>query len=154
MIEYAEHDRIDITRKHARGVGDRLAASELHFGAGEHDRFAAEFAHRDIEGNAGSRRRAIENHRQGLAFQRTRRGAAVLRAPDLHGGRRVEDAPQRRRRHVEQVEEMAGGGAAVGRGHAAATFGSEAEPASASAQAAWSRRTPSLNSSSEMTSGG
>ena len=70
MIEDADHDRVDIAREHARGVGDALAAAELHFGAGEHDRLAAEFAHRHVEGDARARRGAIEDHRQRLARQR------------------------------------------------------------------------------------
>ena len=123
----------------------RLAAAELHFGAGQHDRLAAEFAHRDVEGNARARRGAIENHRQRLARQRTRRGAAVLDA------RRPSSRPTRRgcraarRRHVEQSR---GNGGRRRRRWARSCRGAlalEAELASASAQAASSRRTPFAN---------
>ena len=33
----ADHDRVEIARQHARGVGDGFAAAELEFGAREHD---------------------------------------------------------------------------------------------------------------------
>ena len=45
VIGRADHDRVDIARQHLGRVGDRLAAAELHFGAGQHDRLAAELAH-------------------------------------------------------------------------------------------------------------
>ena len=46
LVEDSDHDRVDVARQHARGVGDGLAAAELHFGSGQHDRLAAELAHR------------------------------------------------------------------------------------------------------------
>ena len=56
VVEDADHDRIDVARQDPRRVGDRLAAAELHLLAGEHDRLAAELAHRDVEGDARARR--------------------------------------------------------------------------------------------------
>ena len=49
VVEDADHDRVDIAREDARGVGDGLAAAKLHLQAGEHDGFAAELAHGDLE---------------------------------------------------------------------------------------------------------
>ncbi len=70
MVENADHDRVDIARKNARGVGEGFAAAQLHLGARKHDRFAAELAHRQIERDARARRGTIEDHRQRLARQR------------------------------------------------------------------------------------
>ena len=89
VVERADHDGVDIARQHARGVGDGLAAAELHLLAGQHDRFAAELAHGDIERHARARRRLVEDHRERLAGERLGRRAGAL-APRLHGaaGRR------------------------------------------------------------------
>ncbi len=70
MIENADHDRVDVAREHARGVGDGLAAAELHFLTGQHHDVAAELAHRDIEGDARASRGLVEDHRQRLAGKR------------------------------------------------------------------------------------
>ena len=70
MVENADHDGIDVARQHPRGIGDGLAAAELHLGAGQHDRFAAELSHADIERYPRAGRRLLEDHRQGLAFER------------------------------------------------------------------------------------
>ena len=75
VIEDADHDGVDIAREHARGVGDGLAAAELHLLAGEHDGVAAELAHRDVERDARARRRLVEDHRQRLAGERLARVA-------------------------------------------------------------------------------
>ena len=77
VIERADHDGVDVARQHARGVGDGLAAAELHLLAGQHDRLAAELAHADVERHARARRRLVEDHRQRLAGERLRRGAAA-----------------------------------------------------------------------------
>jgi len=54
VIERADHDGIDIARQHARGVGDGLAAAELHFLAGQHRGVAAKLAHRHLERYPGA----------------------------------------------------------------------------------------------------
>ena len=76
LAQNADDDRLDVARQHARGVGDGLAAAELHFRACQHDRLAAELAHGDIEGNARARGGPIEDHRERLAVERARAGAA------------------------------------------------------------------------------
>ena len=68
----ADHDGVDIARQHLGGVGDGLAAAELHLGAGQHDGLAAELAHADVEGDARAGRRLVEDHRQHLALERAR----------------------------------------------------------------------------------
>ena len=35
VVENADHDGVDVARQHARGIGDGLAAAELHLGAGD-----------------------------------------------------------------------------------------------------------------------
>ena len=55
MIEDADHDGINVTRQHTRGVGERLAASQLHFLRGQQDRFAAKLPHGNIERDACTR---------------------------------------------------------------------------------------------------
>ena len=89
-VERADHDGVDVARQHARGVGERLAAAELHFLRRQQNGIAAELAHGDLERDAGARRRPLEDHRQRLAGERPV-GAAALR---LHGARRFDDLAQ------------------------------------------------------------
>ena len=106
MSEDADDDRIHVAREYARGVGDGLAAAELHLGSGQHDRLAAEFAHADIERDARAGRRAVEDHRERLAGERTRRrlGAFDPRRLDRRGAR--QDAAELPGGKLEQIEEM------------------------------------------------
>src|SRR5664280_3035373 len=104
VIENTDHDRVDIAREHARGVGQRLAAPELHFLRGEQDRFAAELAHGDVERHACARRRLVEDHRQRLAGQR--RADDTARPRGLHGAAVVDHPGQHRLRNVDEIEEM------------------------------------------------
>ena len=85
----ADHDRVDIARQHARGVGHGLAAPELTVGGVEKDRVAAEMAHRHLERHAGPRRRLLEDHRQGLAGERPVAPAMLV------GEAEIEDPAQR-----------------------------------------------------------
>ena len=105
VIENADHDRIDIARQHLGGIGDGLAATELHFLAGQHQRFAAELAHADIERHARPRRRPLEDHRQHLAGQRTlsAQGVAPL---CLHAAAGFDDLAQLRTGDFGEVEEV------------------------------------------------
>ncbi len=151
VIEDADHDRVDVARQHARGVGDRLAAAELHLGAGQHDRLAAEFAHRDVERNARARRGPVEDHRQRLAGERPRRRTC-----------RGWPSSPRRRRGCRAVRARAGragrgngGPAPLSLAHAAVAFCRGTERAlPRPRQAASSRRTASASSSSLTISGG
>ena len=99
-------DRIDVARQHPRGVGDGLAAPELHLGPGQHDRLAAEIAHPDVERDAGAGRRPVEDHRQRLADERTPRRLRALDPRRLHRRRSIEDVAKLAARKLEQVEEM------------------------------------------------
>ena len=104
-IERADHDGVDIARQHARGVGDGLAAAELHLVGGEHDRVAAELAHGDLEGHAGAGRGPLEDHRQRPAGER----AVGTPALGLHGAARLDHPAQLGRRDIDEVEKMADG---------------------------------------------
>ena len=94
MGEDADDDRIDIARQDARRVGDGLAPAELHFPSGQHDQLAAELAHADVERDAGAGRRPVEDHRQRLAGERTRRRLRALDPRRLHRRGGVEDAAE------------------------------------------------------------
>lgn len=104
VIEDADHDGVDIARQHACGVGDGLAAAELHLGTGEHDGLAAKLAHGDVERHAGAGRGALEDHRQRLAFERPDRLMRLLLR--LHGGGRRKHALELRQRQLVDIEEM------------------------------------------------
>ena len=106
LAEDSNDDRVDIARQHARGVGDGLAAPELHLGPGQHDRFAAELAHPDVERDAGAGRRPVEDHRQRLAGERTPGALRALDPRRLHRRRGIEDAAKLAARKLEQIEEM------------------------------------------------
>ena len=84
MIENANHDRINETRQDPCRIGDGLAPAELHFLAGQHDRFAAKLAHRNVEGHPRPGRRFVEDHRQSLVGERPLWWALSLVAPRLH----------------------------------------------------------------------
>src|SRR5262245_37253415 len=107
VIEDADHDRIDIARQHARGISDGLAATELHLGTGEHDRFTAKLAHADIERHPRAGRGTLEDHRQRLAFERLR-GPLIRLQPRLHGGAGSEHGTQLIERHFVDIEEVTG----------------------------------------------
>src|SRR6266481_6857249 len=106
MIENTDHDGIDITRQHARGVGDGLAAAELHLGAGQHDRFTAELAHADVERHAGAGRGPLEDHRERLAGERLV-GFIVRLQLRLHGAACGQHVAQFGRRKRADIQEMA-----------------------------------------------
>ena len=76
LAQDADDDRLDVARQHASGVGDGLAAAELHLRARQHDRLAAELAHGDVEGNPRARRGTVEDHRERLALERAGGAAA------------------------------------------------------------------------------
>src|SRR5438270_724509 len=97
----AHHDRVNIARQHPRRVGHRLAAAKLAIGGADHDRVAAELAHRDLEGDAGAGRRFLEDHRQHLAFERPVVPAVLI------GDTEVDDAMQIAGFVLVDVEEMA-----------------------------------------------
>ena len=152
VVERADHDDVDIAREHAGGVGDGLAAPELHLLPGQHDGLAAELAHGDVERHPRAGRGLVEDHRQRLAFERLALGRArPALAPRLHGAAGVDHPAQLLRGNIDQVEKVAG---AV-RAHPAAPCRCGACSADAMrAQARSMRRTASATSSSLTISGG
>ena len=62
--EGADHDRVDVAREHPGRVLDRLAAPELQVGGREVEAYAAELGDADLERDARSRRRLLEEHGQ------------------------------------------------------------------------------------------
>src|SRR5450631_3966546 len=104
VVENADHDGVDEARQHARGVGQRLAATELHFLRGQQNRLAAELTHGDVEGHAGAGRGLVENHGQRLAGQRLGDDAALARG--LHGAAVADNPGQFGLRDIDQIEEM------------------------------------------------
>src|SRR6516165_8459623 len=136
MVENADHDGVDITRQHARGVGDGLAAAEL--------------AHADIERHPRPGRGFFEDHRQRLALKRLLRLLALLLRGlqrGLHGHARREHVAKLLGRDLVEVEKMTQCLAHC----VAACF--DLSPESA-VQARSSRCTPSSISASVTISGG
>ena len=70
MVEGADDDAVDVARQHAGGVGDGLAAAELHLGAGQRDQLAAELPDADVERHPRPGRGLVEDHGDGLAGER------------------------------------------------------------------------------------
>src|SRR6266700_4435177 len=109
VVENADHDGIDVTRQYPRGVGDGLAAPELHFRTGQHDRFTAELAHADVERHPGAGRGLFENHRQRLALERLDRFGILfflrlqLRLHGDAGGEHVAELPGRKLAEIEKM---------------------------------------------------
>ncbi len=68
----AHADRRDVTRQHARGVADRLAAREVQLVAPQHDRLAAELEDPGLEGQPRARRVLLEDERDAAALERAR----------------------------------------------------------------------------------
>ena len=68
--EGADHDAVDVARQHARRVGDRLAAAELHVARREEQRVSAELERADLERDARSRARLHEDHGERLSGER------------------------------------------------------------------------------------
>ena len=120
MVERADHDGIDIAREHARGVGDGLAAAELHVLAGQHDAFAAELAHGDVEGHPGAGRGPVEDHGQRGAGERADAGGAAALFLHRPAGVRGSCAD---RRPVCRSDRGNAAGAACSSGRPCACFG-------------------------------
>ena len=103
----AHHDGIDVAAENLRGIGDGLAAAQLHVGRGEVDHVAAELAHPDLEADAGAGGGFFEDHRQHPAGERFfSRAAGFQRALVAGGG--VEHVAQRRAVMVADVDEVPG----------------------------------------------
>jgi hypothetical protein len=62
-----DHDRIDVAGQHARGIGNGLAAAELHVAAVEHHGLAAQSLDRHLERHPRPGRGLVEDHRERLA---------------------------------------------------------------------------------------
>ena len=150
VIERADHDRIDIARQHARGVGDGLAAAELHLGAGQRDGFAAELAHADVEGDAGAGRRPVEDHGERAPGERALVRALAL-ALRLHGAARLDHPAQLGLRDVDRDRESGG---RRSRHPTASCLAAPFDRSASRSQARSMRRTPSAISSSLTISGG
>src|SRR3977135_4360723 len=152
VIGRAAQDDVDIAREHPRRVGDGLAASELHLLAGQHDGFAPELAHGDVERDPRAGRRLVEDHGERLALQRLALGgAAPAPAPRLHGAAGVDHRAQLLRGNIDQVEKVAG---AVGAHPAAPCRCGPFSAWAMRAQARSMRRTASATSRSLTISGG
>ena len=106
MRRGAQHQHIDIARQHARGVGDGLAAAELHVVAVQYDGITAELAHGHIEGNARARRRFLEHHRQQFAGRNLSIAGIASSQVGLHRMRMLEKRFQRRRVECVDIEKV------------------------------------------------
>src|SRR5262245_37855233 len=146
VIERADHDDVDVAREHAGGVGDGLAAAELHLLAGQQDGLAPELAHGDVKGHPCAGRGLVEDHGQRAALER----AHAASAPRLHGAARLDHSAQLLRRNVDEIEEVA---QPVG-AHPAASRSRAIAALAMRAQARSMRRTASATSSSLTISGG
>ncbi len=114
----ADHDRVDVARKHLRSVGNGFAPPDLQVVVVEGERLPAELPHGEIERNARARRRLLEDHHQHLVRDavgpKLRRHAA---AGLLHGVAHGDDALHRRPVDAVDVQEMPGKRFACFRSH-------------------------------------
>ncbi len=117
MAEDADHDRIDIAAHHLGGVGQSFLAAQLHLLAGEHDGFAPELAHADIEGDTGAGGLALEDHRQHLVLEE--KGPIAFLEALLEGARLIEHAAQFGIGKIVDGEKMVRG---AGRRHGPGSF--------------------------------
>jgi hypothetical protein len=70
LREGADHDCVEVALEHVRRVLDRLAAAELEVAGGEVEAVAAELGDPDLEGDAGARRRLLEDHAEAAAGEK------------------------------------------------------------------------------------
>ena len=103
--ETADGDGIDITRQHARGVLDALTAADLHILCREHQRRTAKLADPDLEGNAGTRRRLLKDHRHRLSGKRPWPVLAGLQRR-FHLSRMIEHGLQRVGAVIAYIQKM------------------------------------------------
>ncbi len=92
-----------VAAEHARRIRDRFAAAELQIVLLQHDRRAAQLAHRDLETHARAGGIFLENHGQRFAGERPLLRPARAFAPARLG----EDFDDVALSEVAQVEEMA-----------------------------------------------
>ncbi len=99
VLVRANHDRIDVPRKHARRILGRLAATDHELVAGGEERLAAELLHRYFKGNTRAQGGLLEEEHQRASAQERAylslgHGLQVAGKPDQRGqlaGREVRD---------------------------------------------------------------
>ena len=111
VVVGAQDNRIGHAAEHTRGVGDALAAAQLHGARLHHQRTSAELAHGHIERHPGAGRTLLEDHRQRAAGER-RVGIGPAFGPPLPCALAVERVGQHRGNciaaSIRQVEKVAG----------------------------------------------
>ena len=78
LRESADHDRVEVTRKHRRRVLERLASAELEVAGREVEAGAAELGDPDFEGDPRAGRGFLEDHPQRSAREEVMLFASFL----------------------------------------------------------------------------
>ena len=111
MVIGADHDRIDIARKHARGIGDGFTTAKLHLARGHEHAVAAQLLDRHFERGSGAGRILLEYHAQRMAGER-RIGVNLALGPACTRRLAVDRIVDHRRNgirpRISEIEEMPG----------------------------------------------
>ena len=104
LLKGTDHDAVEITGQHARGVLDRFASADLEIVGREEQRLTAELVHTYFKGNAGTGGSLLEDHAEGLSLKQTVADAVLLFIFELVG--QIEDVVDLTGCEIQHFQQM------------------------------------------------